>query len=186
MQTSVVRRSIGYSAARFAAVPKVDDEERQPSEKVVGLVDAIAGLTLQVKLQFLIINIIYLFFLKEVADLNTALKKRLNISEVSYAAPATAAPVAGAPVSEEEAADEPKEEAKKIQTEFTVTMTAFDSKQKIKVIKAVKANMPDMNLVSAKKFVEDLPKVLRQDVDKEEAEKVMEIFKAEGATVEMK
>jgi len=169
MQTSVVRRSIGYSAARFAAVPKIDDEERQPSEKVVGLVDAIAGLTLQ-----------------EVADLNTALKKRLNISEVSYAAPAAAAaPVAAAPASEE-AADEPKEEAKKIQTEFTVTMTAFDSKQKIKVIKAVKANMPDMNLVTAKKFVEDLPKVLRQDVDKEEAEKVMEIFKAEGATVEMK
>lgn len=54
------------------------------------------------------------------------------------------------------------------------------------VIKAIKANMPDMNLVSAKKFVEALPKVLRQDVDKEEAEKIMEIFKAEGATVEMK
>jgi len=169
MQTSVVRRSIGFSTARFAAVPKVDDEERQPSEKVVGLVDAIAGLTLQ-----------------EVADLNTALKKRLNISEVSYAAPSAAAPVAAAAAPEEEAADEPKEEAKKIQTEFTVTMTAFDAKQKIKVIKAIKANMPDMNLVSAKKFVEDLPKVLRQDVDKEEAEKVMEIFKAEGATVEMK
>ena len=32
----------------------------------------------------------------------------------------------------DEAADEPKEEAKKIQTEFTVTMTAFDAKQKIK------------------------------------------------------
>jgi len=169
MQTSVVRRSIGFSTARFAAVPKVDDEERQPSEKVVGLVDAIAGLTLQ-----------------EVADLNTALKKRLNISEVSYAAPSAAASVAAAAAPEEEAADEPKEEAKKIQTEFTVTMTAFDAKQKIKVIKAIKANMPDMNLVSAKKFVEDLPKVLRQDVDKEEAEKVMEIFKAEGATVEMK
>ena len=34
------------------AVPKVDDEERQPSEKVVGLVDAIAGLTLQVSCHF--------------------------------------------------------------------------------------------------------------------------------------
>ncbi|CBY11623.1 unnamed protein product [Oikopleura dioica] len=169
MQTSVVRRSIGYSAARFAAVPKVDDEERQPSEKVVGLVDAIAGLTLQ-----------------EVADLNTALKKRLNISEVSYAAPAAAAAPVAVAAASDEAADEPKEEAKKIQTEFTVTMTAFDAKQKIKVIKAIKANMPDMNLVSAKKFVEALPKVLRQDVDKEEAEKIMEIFKAEGATVEMK
>ena len=32
-----------------------------------------------------------------------------------------------------------------------------------------------MNLVSAKKFVEDLPKVLRQDVDKEEAEKVKNV-----------
>ena len=35
------------------------------------------------------------------------------------------------------------------------------------VIKAIKANMPDMNLVASKKFIESLPQVVRKDVPKE-------------------
>ena len=54
------------------------------------------------------------------------------------------------------------------------------------VIKALKVNMPDMNLVAAKKFVEALPKNIRKDVDKEEAEKVKAALEAEGAVIEMK
>ena len=54
------------------------------------------------------------------------------------------------------------------------------------VIKAVKANMPDFNLVAAKKFIEALPKVIRKDVSKEEAEKVKAALEAEGATIVMK
>lgn len=46
--------------------------------------------------------------------------------------------------------------------------------------------MPDFNLVAAKKFIEALPKVVRKDVDKEEAEKVKAALEAEGATIEMK
>ena len=70
---------------------------------------------------------------QEVADLNSALKKRLNISEVAYAAPAAAAaaPVAAAAEAPEEE-EEKVEEVKKVQTEFTLTMTAFDDKAKIK------------------------------------------------------
>ena len=138
------------------------------------------------------------------ADLNTALKQRLNISEVSYAAPAAAAaaPVAAAAV-EEPAEEEPEPEVKKVQTEFSLIMTGYDEKSKIKgkiwkknfqkiiyiffvVIKAIKANMPDMNLVASKKFIEALPKSLRKDVSKEEAEKVKAALEAEGAIVEMK
>ena len=67
------------------------------------------------------------------ADLNSALKKRLNISEVSYAAPmAAAAPVAAASDAPAEDEEEKVEEVKKVQTEFTLTMTAFDEKSKIK------------------------------------------------------
>lgn len=149
------------------AAPQLEDVPRVYSEKVNGLVDQICLLTLQ-----------------EVADLNTALKKKLNISEVSYAAPsAAAAPVAAAAVEEE---PEPEPEVKKVQTEFTLTMTEFDPKIKVKVIKAVKANMPDFNLVAAKKFIEALPKVIRKDVSKEEAEKVKAALEAEGATIVMK
>ena len=65
--------------------------------------------------------------------MNSALKKRLNISEVQYSAPAAAAPVAAAAAApvEEEAA-EPEPEVKKVQTEFTLTMTGYDEKSKIK------------------------------------------------------
>ena len=65
------------------------------------------------------------------ADLNTALKKRLNISEVSYsAAPAVAAaPVVAAPA-EEETVEEVEEV--KAQTEFTLVMTGYDESKKVK------------------------------------------------------
>lgn len=46
--------------------------------------------------------------------------------------------------------------------------------------------MPDMNLVSSKKFIEALPKVMRKDVPKEEVEKVKAALEAEGAIMEMK
>merc|ERR1712227_142795 len=163
-------RKINVTQPTLVAAPVTDDTERVYSEKVTSLVDQIAGLTLQ-----------------EVADLNSALKKRLNISEVSYAAPmAAAAPVAAASDAPAEDEEEKVEEVEKVQTEFTLTMTAFDEKSKIKVIKAIKANMPDFNLVAAKKFIEALPKVVRKDVDKEEAEKVKAVLEAEGATIEMK
>ena len=54
------------------------------------------------------------------------------------------------------------------------------------VIKAIKANMPDMNLVASKKFIEALPQTVRKDVPKEEAETVMAALVAEGAVITMK
>ena len=70
---------------------------------------------------------------KEAADLNTLLKKRLNISEVQFAAPAAsgAAPAA-APVDAAPAEEEAEPEVVKIQTEFTLTMTDFDASKKVK------------------------------------------------------
>ncbi|ELU43155.1 hypothetical protein AG1IA_02795 [Rhizoctonia solani AG-1 IA] len=47
----------------------------------------------------------------------------------------------------------------------------------------VKAIMPNMNLVEAKKFVESVPKTLKENVPKEEAEKLMKTLKDLGATV---
>ena len=46
--------------------------------------------------------------------------------------------------------------------------------------------MPDMNLVASKKFIESLPKEVRKDVPKEEAEKVKAALEAEGAVITMK
>jgi large subunit ribosomal protein L7/L12 len=161
-------RNFSISSTRCTAAPQAEDAERNISAKVATLVDSIASLTLQ-----------------EVADLNTALKKRLNISEVAYsAAPAVAAaPVVAAPA-EEEAVEEVEEV--KAQTEFTLIMTGYDESKKVKVIKAIKANMPDMNLVASKKFIEALPKEIRKNVPKEEVDSVKAALEAEGAILNVK
>ncbi|GAB1518743.1 ribosomal protein L7/L12 C-terminal domain [Rhizoctonia solani] len=96
--------------------------------------------------------------------------------------PAASAPVAGASVAA--AAEEaPAEEKPKEKTIFNVKLEKFDAASKAKIIREVKAIMPNMNLVEAKKFVESVPKTLKENVPKEEAEKLMKTLKDLGATV---
>ena len=65
--------------------------------------------------------------------MNTELKKRLNISDVQYAAPmAAAAAPAAAPAAEAAPEAEPEVEEVKVQTEFSLTMTGFDESKKVK------------------------------------------------------
>ena len=53
-----------------------------------------------------------------------------------------------------------------------------------KVIKEIKS-MLGLSLVDSKKFVESAPKMMKEGVPKEEAEKIVETLKALGATVVM-
>ena len=87
-----------------------------------------------------------------------------------------AMPVGGAPAAAAE--DEPKAAE---QTEFTVKLESVDASQRVKVIREVKGIMPDMNLVQAKKFVENLPAVLKEDISKEQAEELVKTLSAVGA-----
>ncbi|KAF8609491.1 ClpS-like protein [Ceratobasidium sp. AG-I] len=130
--------------------------------KIVSLVDNISGLTLL-----------------QAADLVSLLKTRLNITEIAM--PAASAPTAGAAAPAEDAA--PAEEKPKEKTIFTVKLEKIDAASKAKIIREVKAIMPNMNLVEAKKFVESVPKVLKENVPKEEAEKLMKTLQDLGATV---
>ncbi|PBK72960.1 ClpS-like protein [Armillaria solidipes] len=124
------------------------------------IVDDISGLTLL-----------------QAADLVTLLKSRLNIQEIAMpaAAPAAAAPAA--------AADEPEAEKPKEKTVFNVKLESFDAGSKPKVIREVKALVPNLTLIDAKKFVESLPKVLKENLPKEEAEKLKATFEALGSVV---
>ena len=61
-------------------------------------------------------------------------------------------------------------------------LTAFDAAAKPKVIKEIKA-MLGLSLVDSKKFVESVPKMMKEGVPKEEAEKIAATLKALGATV---
>ncbi|KAG7531588.1 hypothetical protein FFLO_04247 [Filobasidium floriforme] len=134
------------------------------SPKIAPIVDQISGLTLL-----------------EVSELVSALKTRLNITEVAM--PAASAPAGGAAAPA--AAEAPAEEKPKEKTIFTVKLEKIDPAAKAKIIKEVKAIMPNMNLVEAKKFVESVPKTLKDNLPKEEAEKLKKTLEALGATVSL-
>ena len=70
-------------------------------------------------------------------------------------------------------------------TTATVMLTGFAEGKKIPVIKAVRPIL-DLGLLEAKNFVESLPKAVKEDVEKEEAEKLKKILEEAGGTVELK
>jgi len=121
--------------------------------------------------------------LLQAADLVTLLKTRLNIQEIAFPTAGAALPAAGAGAAddvgvEEEVAAKPKEK-----TIFNVKLESFDAGAKSKVIKEVKAIVPNLTLIEAKKFVESVPKVLKEGIPKEDAEKIKKAFEAHGAVV---
>ncbi|OTB17694.1 hypothetical protein K445DRAFT_56664 [Daldinia sp. EC12] len=132
--------------------------------KIAGIVDQISQLTLL-----------------ETADLVSSLKSRLNIPDLpvgGFAAAPAAAPAAAA-----EEADEPAPAAQE-KTLFNLKLQAFDAAAKAKVIKEVKGLL-GLSLVDSKKFVESAPKMMKESVPKEEAEKIVATMKELGATVVM-
>ncbi len=94
---------------------------------------------------------------------------------VSAAAPVAvaAAPAAGGPAA---AAEE--------KTEFTVELTAVGS-QKIAVIKEVRA-ITGLGLKEAKDLVDGAPKPVKENIAKDEAEKIKKQLEGAGATVTIK
>ncbi|PIE97840.1 MAG: 50S ribosomal protein L7/L12 [Treponema sp.] len=76
--------------------------------------------------------------------------------------------------------------AEEEKTEFTVTLKGLsDPKKKISVIKEIRNVIPGLGLKDAKELVEGAPKVVKEDVSKEEANSVKESLVAAGAEVEI-
>lgn len=109
-----------------------------------------------------------------------SLKSRLNIPDValqSFAAgPAPAAPVAAEPVEEEEPLQE--------KTMFNVKLLSFEASAKPKIIKEIKSLL-GLSLVDSKKFAESAPKMLKEGLAKEEAEKLQKTLQDLGAKVDL-
>jgi large subunit ribosomal protein L7/L12 len=95
------------------------------------------------------------------------------------AAGQAAAPAAAVAVEEDEPAPAAAEK-----TLFNLKLQSFEATSKPKVIKEVKS-MLGLSLVDSKKFVESAPKMMKEGVPKEEAEKIVETLKALGAVVVM-
>ncbi|WP_436879481.1 50S ribosomal protein L7/L12 [Staphylococcus gallinarum] len=107
-----------------------------------------------------------------VLELNDLVKAIEEEFGVTAAAPVAAAGVAGG-------ADAAAEK-----TEFDVELTSAGS-SKIKVVKAVK-EATGLGLKDAKELVDGAPKVVKEGLAKEEAEKLKEALEEVGATVELK
>jgi large subunit ribosomal protein L7/L12 len=108
------------------------------------------------------------------------LQTRLNIPDMPMGgfAAGPAAPTA-APVEEEEAAPAQQEK-----TLFNLKLQSFDAGAKPKIIKEIKS-MLGLSLVDSKKFVESAPKLMKEGVPKEEAEKIVATLKELGGVVVM-
>jgi large subunit ribosomal protein L7/L12 len=78
------------------------------------------------------------------------------------------------------AAEKPAEK-----TEFTVSLDGFDAAKKINVIKVVR-EITGLGLKEAKDLVEGAPKPVKENVSKEEAEKVKKQLEDGGAKVSLK
>ncbi|KAI8597219.1 ribosomal protein L7/L12 C-terminal domain-containing protein, partial [Dissophora ornata] len=154
----VVSRVANYSSS----VDKLDapGASKDVDPKIVSIVDQISGLTLL-----------------QTADLVSLLKTRLNIQEIAM-------PVGGAPAGGAATAAAPEEKVVE-KTEFNVKLEKFDAAAKAKLIREIKNIIPGINLVEAKKFVEGAPKVVKENLNKADAEKLKKTLEDLGATVSL-
>ena len=112
--------------------------------------------------------------IKEASELATVLEETYGIKPAATAV-AMAAPAAGAGDGAAAAVE---------QTEFTVVLTAAGA-SKINVIKEVRA-ITGLGLKEAKDLVDGAPQNVKENVSKDEAEKVRDQLVAAGAEVEVK
>ena len=108
--------------------------------------------------------------LVEASELKTALEDEFGVTAAAPIVMGGAAPAAEAAVEEK--------------TEFDIVLTSFGDK-KIIVIKVVRAHT-GLGLKEAKDLVDGAPSTVKEQVAKDEAEKVKKELEEAGATVELK
>jgi len=109
----------------------------------------------------------------ELSELIKAMEEKFGVTAAAPVA-VVAGGAAGGGASEEE------------KTEFTVTLKGLsDPGKKIGVIKEVRNVVSGLGLKEAKELVEGAPKVLKENVSKEEAAKIKEAMTAAGAVIEI-
>ena len=151
----------------------------------MSIVDQISGLTLLQTAELVSSLKVYLYGTMNARPTNAectcpAYQSRLNIPDMALqsfaAAPAAAAAAPAA------AAEEPEEQVVEEKTMFNIKLESFEVGSKPKIIKEVKALL-GLSLVDSKKFVEAAPKMLKEGLAKEEAEKIQKTLQGLGAKV---
>jgi large subunit ribosomal protein L7/L12 len=110
--------------------------------------------------------------LKQAKELSDYLKDVHGIEAAAGGAVVMAAPTEGVAAAVVE------------KTEFDVVLTAFGDK-KLDIVKIVK-NLTGLSLIDSKKLVEGVPSKIKEQISKEDAEKIKKELTEAGATVELK
>lgn len=136
-----------------------------------------------------LVNEISKLTLIEVSDLNELLRKTLNIKDVPMYSGVASAPASGAAAAAEakkaaDKKDEAEADAAPVVTKssFKLKLVKFDDAKKVALIKEIKGLNENMNLVQAKKFIESVPQVFRDNIGKDDAEKLKAQLEKVGAT----
>ena len=108
----------------------------------------------------------------EIVDLVKMMEEKFGVSAAAPVAAAAAGPAAAAAPVEE-------------QTEFTVTLKEYPADKKVTVIKVVR-EATGLGLKEAKDLVEGAPSVVKEGVNKADAEKIKKSLEEAGAKVEVK
>ena len=156
--------------------PQLDGEKKVYSQKIQSLVVEISKL-----------NLI------EVSDLNQLLRHTLNIKDIAMYSSGGSNAGAGNSAAEAAAAKKKKEAEEEaaaaaaavpVQTKssFKVKLVKYDETKKVALIKEVKSLNENMNLVQAKKFIESVPQVFKDNMGKDDAEKLKAQLEKVGAT----
>lgn len=125
------------SKRTLAGVPEPDPElNPTPSAKVLDIADAIESLTV-----------------KEAVWLNWVLKDRLGITDADLGMGMVAAAPAAAPADAGAGAGGDAVEAAEEKKDFTVVIEGYEAAAKIKIIKELRAVLPDLGLKEAKALV---------------------------------
>jgi|UniRef100_A0AC35FEL6 large subunit ribosomal protein L7/L12 len=162
------------AAAREEGIPLNDGpsasipagENRSIAPHIQALVDQIANLPLL-----------------DVADLNYALKKKLNLPDAPMMPAGMMMAAASAPAAA--AAAEANDDSIPQKMTFAVKITKYDDSKKISLIKEIRNIMPNLNLVQAKKFIETAPVEVKNDLGKAEADELKAALEKCGAIVEI-
>ena len=117
-----------------------------------------------------ILDAIAAMTVQQAADLVKAMEEKFGVT--AAVAVAAAGPAAGGAAAEE-------------QTEFTVTLESVAADKKIAVIKAVRA-ITGLGLGEAKALVEGAPAVLKENVSKADADKMIADIAAAGGKASKK
>lgn len=107
----------------------------------------------------------------ELSQLVKVLEEKFGVSAAAPVAMMAAGAAAGAAPVEEKSA-------------FTVVLKEAGA-NKINVIKAVRSVVPELGLKEAKELVEGAPKTVKENVPKEDAEKMKKTLEEAGAKVEL-